>query len=94
MTRILRSESFLMRSPLISSLLFYACNLGLLVEMWSTHSAAGHSVSAWLSAFVAQALWVNYFRVRTPGEFWTNATAWLTLGFFVVMLGTVAYFQV
>lgn len=91
--RLLSSEGLLTRSPLISSLLFYACNLGLLVQMWTTGSAGGHSALSWLAAFTSQALWVNYFRQRAPGEFWTIATAWGSLCFFVVMLGTVLYLK-
>lgn len=91
MKRVITSERFLSRSPLFSAVLFYSSNLGLLLEMWSRHSAAGHTIGAWTAAVVSQTLWVNYYRRRTPGEFWANVTAWAGLGFMLLMLGSVYY---
>lgn len=94
MTRVLRSERFLHLSPLFSAVLFYSFNLGLLMQMWATQSAGGHSPTAWTAAVISQALWVNFYRIKNPGDFWVNTTAWVTMGFLMVMLASVWHFSV
>ena len=60
------------RSPLVTTVLLEAANVQQMWQMWQMwvvdHSASGQSRTAWLS--VQAALWLNFYRVMTPGAVW------------------------
>lgn len=81
------------KTPLLTTALLEAANAQQLWRMWSEHTAAGQSLTAWLSVNCALLLWLNFYRVVTPHARWAIVgTAFGVLMNTAVIL-TVAWFR-
>ncbi len=81
------------KTPIITVCLLEGANLQQLWRMWTEHTSAGQSVTAWLSVNIALWLWLNFYLVfNRENKFAIWGTA---IGIFLnalVML-TVVYFR-
>ncbi len=67
MLRLLSDPKWVLRTPIITTLLLEAANVQQLWQMWVVDlSADGQSLTGWLSVQVALWLWLNFYRVITP----------------------------
>jgi hypothetical protein len=51
------------KTPIVSVFLLEAANVQQIFRMWSTWTAAGQSITAWLSVNLALWLWLNFYLV-------------------------------
>lgn len=64
----LNNDRLVSLTPLITTGLLEGANAGQLFRMWGERTAAGQSVPSWLLVNLALWLWLNFYRVKTPGE--------------------------
>jgi hypothetical protein len=55
-------------SPIVTTCLLETANVGQMMRMWTFHTAAGQSLTAWACVQVALWLWANFYRVITPEQ--------------------------
>lgn len=64
------------KTPLLTVMLLEGANIGQVVRMWTTRTAEGQSLTAWILVNLALLLWYNFYRVCTPEQTWAiRATA-------------------
>lgn len=91
--KVWSNPKWVSKTPLITTFLLEAANLQQLWRMWTTWTAAGQSISAWVSVNLALLLWLNFYRVITPNEkfaIWGTAIG-VCLNTLVIL--TVAFFR-
>jgi uncharacterized protein with PQ loop repeat len=66
--KIITNERLVSLTPLLTTCLFETANVGQLIRMWTERTAAGQSVPSWLLVNIGLWLWLNFYRVKTPGE--------------------------
>lgn len=81
------------KTPIITTLLLEGANLQQLWRMWTEGTAAGQSITAWMSVNAALILWLNFYLVFNRDNKWAiRGTAFGILLNSLVIL-TVAYFR-
>lgn len=63
MSRWLRNPKFVEKTPLIAVGLLELANIQQLFQMWTEWTAAGQSLTGWLSVQAALWLWLNFYLV-------------------------------
>ncbi len=56
-----RNPKLVDKTPLVTTGLLEAANVQQLWRMWTEHTAAGQSVTAWFSVNIALWLWLNFY---------------------------------
>ena len=60
------NEKLVANTPFVTTLLLEGANIQQLFQMWTKWTAAGQSLTGWMSVGLALALWTNYYRVIAP----------------------------
>jgi hypothetical protein len=92
--RYLRTRKWLVdKTPIVTTLLLEAANLQQLHRMWTEGTAAGQSLTAWISVWFALVLWTNFYLVFNRDQKW--AIRGTALGVFLntCVILTVIYFR-
>jgi hypothetical protein len=55
-------------TPIATTLLLESANVSQLHQMWSTRSSADQSILSWVMVQCALWMWLNFYQVKTPGE--------------------------
>ena len=63
-----QNPALVSKTPLVTSLLLDGGAVGQIVRMCREHTAAGQSLTSWCMVVAALVLWLNFYRVKTPGE--------------------------
>lgn len=88
-----RKPNVVDKTPIVSVALLEAANCQQLFRMWTEHTAAGQSLTAWVSVNIACWLWLNFyltFNRENKFAIWGTALG-LVLNGFVIL--SVLYFQ-
>lgn len=81
------------KTPIVTTFLLEAANVQQLWRMWTTQTAAGQSVTAWLSVNLALWLWLNfYFVFNRQNKFAIVGTS-IGIGLNALVMLTVLYFR-
>lgn len=67
-TRFWSDPSFVKHSPIFSGVVFEYANISQIIRMWTEHTAAGQSLTAWIAVFFGLALYSNFYRVFLPEQ--------------------------
>jgi len=81
------------KTPIVTTILLEAANLQQLWRMWTEGTAAGQSITAWVSVNIALLLWWNFYLVFNRDN---KYAIWGTaVGVFLnsLVIATVAYFR-
>jgi hypothetical protein len=81
------------KTPIITTLLLEAANVQQLKRMWTEHTAAGQSITAWVSVNIALWLWVNFYLNFNPDNKWAIRGTALGIALNTTVILTVAYFR-
>lgn len=63
-------HKWVLRTPVLTTLLLESANVQQLWRMWTEHTAAGQSLTAWVCVNIALLLWLNFYLVITPEAKW------------------------
>src|SRR6185436_14864017 len=55
------NEKLVANTPFVTTLLLEGANIQQLFQMWTKWTAAGQSLTGWMSVGLALALWTNYY---------------------------------
>lgn len=93
MKRLLSDPTFVGKTPLLAVALLEVANVQQLYHMWSHWTAAGQSLTGWITVNIALWLWLNFYRVITPQA--TYAIWGTRLGILMnsSVIATVAFFR-
>jgi uncharacterized protein with PQ loop repeat len=91
--KFLRNPQLVSYTPLVTTLIFEAANVGQLIEMWSKKTALGQSLFSWSIVTFALLLWLNFYTVKTPDEKWAIWATIVGILMNLVIVATVAYFK-
>lgn len=91
--RFLSDKEIWKHSPIVTSLLLEGATVGQMFRMWTERTAAGQSLSSWVSVGVALLIWFNWYRIFTPEQKIARYTVALSLIFNVCVISTVVYFR-
>lgn len=82
------------RTPILTTILLEAANVQQMWQMWVVdHSARGQSLLGWLSVQAALWLWLNFYRVMTPGAVWAFRCQALGIGLNMAVVLSVIYWR-
>lgn len=81
------------RTPIVTTMLLEAANVQQLQRMWTERTAAGQSLTAWLSVSAALLLWLNFYRVVTPQAKWAIRGTAVGVAMNALVILTVIYFR-
>lgn len=81
------------KTPIITTFLLEAANLQQLYRMWTTWTADGQSVTAWISVNIALILWLNFYRVITPNEKFAIWGTTVGIALNSIVIATVLFFR-
>lgn len=68
MIRQRRDPAWVGKVPIVTTFLLEAANVQQLVRMWTERTAAGQSLTAWMSVNVALWLWLQFYHTFTPDQ--------------------------
>lgn len=90
---MLSNKEIWKHSPIVTTLLLEGASIGQLIQMWTTRTAEGQSLWAWLAVEFALLLWFNWYRLFTPDQIIARYTCafGLVMNFFVIL--TVIWFR-
>lgn len=81
------------KTPILTTILLEAANVQQLYRMWTERTAAGQSITAWMSVNIALLLWLNFYLVFNRDN---KYAIWgTTVGVLLnsLVIATVAYFR-
>jgi len=81
------------KTPIATVFLLEGANIGQLWRMWGEHSALGQSEWSWMSVNVALWLWLNFYRVVTPGEVWARRATGVGIALNTAVILSVIWFR-
>lgn len=87
------NQAVVKHTPIATTTLLEAANVQQLWRMWTEKTAAGQSLTAWISVNLALILWFNWYRVFTPDQ---KIAKWATaFGIFMnsLVILTVVYYR-
>ncbi len=93
MTKFWSRPSVVSKTPLLTVLLLEGANVQQLWRMWSEHTAAGQSLTGWLSVGIALLLWCNFYRVCCPTERFAYWATVFGIGMNAAVSATVVWFR-
>lgn len=80
-------------TPVVTAILFECASIGQIFRIWSEQTSAGQNVTSWVSVLIAQALWLNFYRVKLPSE---RLAAWSCISGMAVnsiLLASIVYWR-
>lgn len=81
------------KTPIVTTFLLEAANVQQLWRMWTTGTAAGQSVTAWLSVNIALWLWLNFYLVFNRQNKFAIIGTSIGIGLNALVMLTVIYFR-
>lgn len=91
--RLFSSPEWVARTPILTTLLLEWANIQQMYRMFTEHTAAGQSLTAWLSVQAALWLWLNFYRVMTPDAKWAYRAQLLGIGLNAAVCLSVVYWR-
>jgi hypothetical protein len=85
--------SIVSKTPLVTTALLEGANVQQLWRMWHEQTAAGQSMTAWMSVGTALLLWCNYYRVILPKEKFALYCTMFGVFMNALVILTVCYFR-
>jgi len=93
MTLFWRNPQWMNKAPVVSSILLEGANLGQLVRMWTEKTAAGQSLISWCMVSAALCIYLQFYRVCTPGQKWAVRMTAFGVAFNAAVILTVVWFR-
>lgn len=90
---IFKNPRFVSYTPVLTTLLLEGANVGQLWQMWTERTAAGQSILSWVLVNVALWFWVNFYKVKTPGEKFAIRATQAGIAMNTAVIVTTIYFR-
>ncbi len=81
------------KTPILTTFLLEGANLQQLYRMWTEKTAAGQSITAWVSVNLALLLWLNFYLVFNRDNKYAIWGTTVGIGLNGLVIATVAYFR-